>query len=170
MATPALYLKAAEVASRDAAALIATTDADERVCLMASRHAQARRSIVAVSTHSDLTEEAAANLATASGYLEDAMTHLSLDPNENARTRRFLDGADELISCARTTCSAALNERLDREAAEREKAAAARTVRTPEQLAAQDAEEVRELVRVGVKELLKSLPGLNRFKRTRAAN
>lgn len=167
MATTAVYLEAAQVASRDAAAFIATTDASERVCLLVSRLAQARRSIAATSTHTDLTEDAAADLATAAGYLDDASANLNLDPDENTRTRRFLDGADELISSARILCSAALNERLDRQQDEREEAAAARTARTPEQLAAEGAEEVRELVRIGVKELLRSLPGLNRFKRVR---
>ncbi|MFZ3476085.1 hypothetical protein ACODT4_44650 [Streptomyces sp. 2.9] len=164
------FITAAEIASRDVADLMAKTDAPEQVLLLASRNAHARRAIADLAARPDLTDAALADLVKAAEFLDESMIHLNLDADRaaNDRTRRYLDGADELISCARMLIGAALNERLDRQQDEREEAAAARTARTPEQLAAEDAEEVRELVRIGVKELLRSLPGLNRFKRVRA--
>ncbi|MFJ5026105.1 hypothetical protein [Streptomyces goshikiensis] len=164
------FLAAAEIASRDAAALMAKTDVPEQALLLASRNAYARRAIADLAARTDLTDAARADLVKAAEFLDESMIHLNLDADRaaNDRTRRYLDGADELIACARMLIGAALGERLERQQAERDRATAARTARTPEQLAAEDADEVRELVRVGVKELLRALPGLARFKRVRA--
>ncbi|WP_030200672.1 hypothetical protein [Streptomyces sp. NRRL S-87] len=165
------FVKAAEAASRSAAALIADADTPDTVRWLVTRHAQARRKAADIAGCQDLTAAAASDLAKAAELLQQSMIHLVLvdDREANAATGRYLDGADQLIACARMLTNTALSERLDRKQAERDQAAAVRAARTPEELAEEDVEEVRALVRVAVRELLRTLPGLNRFKRVRNA-
>ncbi|WP_189829041.1 hypothetical protein [Streptomyces subrutilus] len=162
------YLTSAATATRTAARL-AALGASEDVHYRASRLAALRRTVAELDPRPDSTPEVHTDLAAANSVLDEAADLLDGGPSaeELARIGRLLDAANELVACARMLCSAALTERLDRQAAERG-TPVARPVRTPEELAAEEAEEIRQIVRIGVGELLKQLPGLGRFKRDRA--
>ncbi|MFJ3519813.1 hypothetical protein [Streptomyces sp. NPDC090131] len=161
-------LTAAATATRTAARLIAD-GASQQVSDRASRLSSLYRQIAELASRPDATEEVHTDLAAANDLLGQTAALLGGEVSHDAlmEVSRLLDAATELISCARMLCSAALNERLDRQAADRG-TPVARPVRTPDELAAEEAEEVRQLVRIGVGELIKALPGLRRFKRDRA--
>ncbi|MFF6946311.1 hypothetical protein [Streptomyces lavendulae] len=166
--TTTSYLTSAATATRTAARLM-VLGASEDVHYRASRLAGLRRQVAELAPRPDSTPEIHADLAAAHSLLDEAADLLDggASGEELAKIARLLDAATELVACARMLCSAALNDRLERQAADRG-TPAARPVRTPEELAAEEAEEVRQLVRIGVSELLKLLPGLGRFKRDRA--
>ncbi|MFI1652123.1 hypothetical protein ACH4XT_35060 [Streptomyces avidinii] len=166
--TTTTYLSSAATATRTAARLIAL-GASEDVHYRASRLAGLRRQVAELAPRPDGTPEIHADLAAAHSLLDEAADLLDggASGEELAEIGRLLDAATELVTCARMLCSAALNERLERQAADRG-TPVARPVRTPDELAAEEAEEIRQLVRIGVGELLKALPGLRRFKRDRA--
>ncbi|MET9466596.1 hypothetical protein ABZY44_17665 [Streptomyces sp. NPDC006544] len=168
MTTTTTYLASAASATRTAALLI-TNGAHEDIHYRASRLAGLRRQVAELAPRPDGTEEVHRDLDDVNDLLDKAADLLGGDVSrkELAEITQFLDAATELLSCARMLVSAALNERFDRQAAERG-TPVARPVRTPEEMAAEEGEEIRQLVRIAIGELLKALPGLRRFKRDRA--